>query len=216
MDGLRSEGWSPTWCPERRAAAEMSATAGLRAVLVDLSVADRDVPAVLAAAYGGTRAPLPAVVLALRATMTRRISSLPTTAHDFVLHPTDPVEVGLRLQVLARRAQAVDSARPLVIDDLVLDEDARLVYRSGQAVFLTPTEFDLLHYLMRNPRRALSKRELLEEVWGFDVTQERDNVVELFISYLRKKLHGDLGEPVIHTVRGVGYLLWPLPARSEG
>ena len=148
--------------------------------------------------------------------MTRRISSLPTTAHDFVLHPTDPVEVGLRLQVLARRAQAVDSARPLVIDDLVLDEDARLVYRSGQAVFLTPTEFDLLHYLMRNPRRALSKRELLEEVWGFDVTQERDNVVELFISYLRKKLHGDLGEPVIHTVRGVGYLLWPLPARSEG
>jgi two-component system OmpR family response regulator len=86
-------------------------------------------------------------------------------------------------------------------------EDAREVWRAGEAIELTATEFELLRYLMRNPRRVLSKPQILAQVWDYDFGGSA-HVVELYISYLRKKL--DTGRPpMIHTVRGVGYVLKP-------
>jgi two-component system OmpR family response regulator len=95
----------------------------------------------------------------------------------------------------------------LVVGDLTLDEDSREVRRGGDSITLTATEFELLRYMMRNPRRVLSKAQILDRVWHYDFGGQ-SNVVELYISYLRKKI--DAGRsPMIHTLRGAGYALRP-------
>ncbi len=95
----------------------------------------------------------------------------------------------------------------LVVGDLTLDEDSHEVARAGEIIGLTATEFELLRYLMRNPRRVLSKAQILDRVWNYDFGGQA-NVVELYISYLRKKI--DAGRPpMIHTMRGAGYVLKP-------
>lgn len=89
----------------------------------------------------------------------------------------------------------------------MLDEDSHEVWRDGQEIHLTATEFELLRYLMRNPRRVLSKTQILDRVWSYDFGGQA-NVVELYISYLRRKI--DVGRaPMIHTRRGAGYLIKP-------
>ncbi len=121
-------------------------------------------------------------------------------------------EVVARLRGLIRRSGAADR-RPesvLVVGDLTLDEDSHDVTRAGVDIHLTATEFELLRYLMRNPRRVLSKAQILDRVWSYDFGG-RANVVELYISYLRRKI--DAGrEPMIHTRRGAGYLIKPAVA----
>ena len=95
----------------------------------------------------------------------------------------------------------------LVVGDLTMDEDSHEVTRGGEQIQLTATEFELLRYLMRNPKRVLSKAQILDRVWNYDFGGQA-NVVELYISYLRKKI--DAGRaPMIHTMRGVGYVLKP-------
>ena len=99
------------------------------------------------------------------------------------------------------------SASVLAVGDLTMDEDTHEVTRAGAQIALTATEFELLRYLMRNPRRVLSKAQILDRVWNYDFRGQA-NVVELYISYLRKKI--DVGRtPMIHTVRGVGYVIKP-------
>ena len=108
-----------------------------------------------------------------------------------------------------RRSGASDHAASnvLTVGDLVLDEDSHEVRRGGEEIALTATEFELLRYLMRNPRRVLSKAQILDRVWNYDFGGQA-NVVELYISYLRKKI--DAGRaPMIHTMRGAGYVLKP-------
>ncbi|MBO8194211.1 winged helix-turn-helix transcriptional regulator [Streptomyces oryzae] len=109
----------------------------------------------------------------------------------------------------------------LVVGDLVLDEETREAWRGGDRIRLTATEFELLRFLMRNPRRVLSKAQILDRVWNYDVGRHA-NLVELYISYLRRKI--DAGrERMIHTRRGAGYVLKPsvipvfgLPRAEEG
>lgn len=114
-----------------------------------------------------------------------------------------------RLRGLIRRSGAADrrSESVLVVGDLALDEDSHEVSRGGDNIHLTATEFELLRFLMRNPRRVLSKAQILDRVWSYDFGGQA-NVVELYISYLRRKI--DAGrEPMIHTRRGAGYLIKP-------
>ncbi len=121
-------------------------------------------------------------------------------------------EVLARLRGLLRRAgmTRAGAGDRLAVGDLVMDEEAREVTRAGELVDLTPTEFELLRFLMRNPRRVLSKAQILDRVWSYDFGGQA-HVVELYISYLRKKI--DAGRaPLIHTVRGVGYVLKPVPS----
>jgi two-component system, OmpR family, response regulator len=126
-----------------------------------------------------------------------------------VTKPFSLEELVARLRGLLRRAgmTAARQGSELVVGDLVLDEDSREVRRGNDLVELTATEFELLRYLMRNPRRVLSKAQILDRVWSYDFGGQ-SNVVELYISYLRKKI--DAGrQPMIHTVRGAGYVLKP-------
>jgi two-component system, OmpR family, response regulator len=117
---------------------------------------------------------------------------------DDELTLTDPLPMALRYE---------GPKAPLTVGDLTLDEDSHEVARDGTTVALTATEFKLLRYLMSNPRRVLSKAQILDRVWNYDFGGQV-NVVELYISYLRKKI--DAGRPpMIHTVRGAGYVLKP-------
>ncbi|ETI90029.1 MAG: DNA-binding response regulator, partial [Propionibacterium sp. DORA_15] len=118
-------------------------------------------------------------------------------------------EVIARLRALLRRSGATEpkSDSTLIVGDLTLDEDSHEVRRAGEEIHLTATEFELLRYLMRNPKRVLSKAQILDRVWNYDFGGQA-NVVELYISYLRKKI--DKGrDPMIHTMRGAGYVLRP-------
>ncbi|MFD7553776.1 response regulator transcription factor [Streptomyces sp. NPDC059835] len=138
-----------------------------------------------------------------------RIAGITAGGDDYVTKPYSLEEVLARLRGLLRRAgmTAGPGASVLTVGDLTMDEEAREVRRGGAVVDLSRTEFELLRFLMRNPRRVLSKAQILDRVWAYDFGG-RAHVVELYISYLRKKV--DAGRsPMIHTVRGVGYVLKP-------
>ncbi|MET9921935.1 response regulator transcription factor [Streptomyces sp. NPDC059605] len=138
-----------------------------------------------------------------------RIAGITAGGDDYVTKPYSLEEVLARLRGLLRRAgmTAGPGTNRLTVGDLTMDEEAREVRRGGAVVELSRTEFELLRFLMRNPRRVLSKDQILDRVWSYDFGG-RAHIVELYISYLRKKI--DAGRtPMIHTVRGVGYVLKP-------
>jgi two-component system OmpR family response regulator len=138
-----------------------------------------------------------------------RVAGITAGGDDYVTKPFSLEEVLARLRGLLRRAHLTrqQTEGSLSVGDLTMDEDAREVRRNGEIIDLTATEFELLRFLMRNPRRVLSKAQILDRVWNYDFGGQA-HVVELYISYLRKKI--DAGRlPLIHTVRGVGYVLKP-------
>ena len=138
-----------------------------------------------------------------------RIAGLTAGGDDYVTKPFSLEEVVARLRALMRRSGAQQAATSslLTVGDLTLDEDSHEVRRGGTEISLTATEFELLRFLMRNPKRVLSKAQILDRVWNYDFGGQA-NVVELYISYLRKKV--DAGhDPMIHTMRGAGYVLKP-------
>jgi two-component system, OmpR family, response regulator len=138
-----------------------------------------------------------------------RVAGITAGGDDYVTKPFSLEEVLARLRGLLRRANLSreQAEGSLAVGDLTMDEDAREVRRNGELIDLTATEFELLRFLMRNPRRVLSKAQILDRVWNYDFGGQA-HVVELYISYLRKKI--DAGRaPLIHTVRGVGYVLKP-------
>jgi two-component system OmpR family response regulator len=152
---------------------------------------------------------LPVLLLTAKDAVEDRIAGLTAGGDDYVTKPFSIEEVVLRLRALLRRTgvTTVDSGAQLVVGDLVLDEDSHEVMRAGEPVSLTSTEFELLRFMMRNSKRVLSKAQILDRVWSYDFGG-RSNIVELYISYLRKKI--DSGrEPMIHTLRGAGYVLKP-------
>jgi two-component system OmpR family response regulator len=152
---------------------------------------------------------LPVLLLTAKDAVEDRIAGLTAGGDDYVTKPFSIEEVVLRLRALLRRTgvTTVDSGAQLVVGDLVLDEDSHEVRRAGEPISLTSTEFELLRFMMRNSKRVLSKAQILDRVWSYDFGG-RSNIVELYISYLRKKI--DSGrEPMIHTLRGAGYVLKP-------
>ncbi|GAA4119255.1 response regulator transcription factor [Nocardioides fonticola] len=178
------------------------------AVVLDIQLPDFDGLEVLRR-MRGTDPDLPVVFLTARDAVEDRIAGLTAGGDDYVTKPFSLEELVARLRGLMRRAgaQQAASSSVLTVGDLTLDEDSHEVFRDGQEINLTATEFELLRFLMRNPRRVLSKAQILDRVWNYDFGGQA-NVVELYISYLRKKI--DVGrEPMIHTMRGAGYVLKP-------
>ncbi|OBB91712.1 response regulator transcription factor [Mycolicibacterium peregrinum] len=151
----------------------------------------------------------PTLFLTARDSVVDRVSGLTAGADDYMTKPFSLEELVARLRGLLRRsshiAPPVDEV--LRVGDIVLDGASHEVSRDGATLALTVTEFELLRYLMRNPRRALSRAEILDQVWNYGFGG-KSGIVDLYISYLRRKV--DTGhEPMIHTVRGVGYMLRP-------
>jgi two-component system OmpR family response regulator len=155
---------------------------------------------------GADRARVPIVFLTARDATEDKIRGLTLGGDDYVTKPFSLEELLARIRSILRRAGLAEpDSNRLVFEDLELDEDAHEVLRNGHVVDLTATEYRLLRFLMRNPRRVLTRAQLLEHVWEYDFGGDA-RVLETYISYLRKKLDG-LGPPLIHTVRGVGYAL---------
>lgn len=154
----------------------------------------------------------PILVLTARDGVSDRVSGLDAGADDYLPKPFALEELLARVRSLVRRASADSIAAEapveskLSFEDLELDADTREVSRGGRAISLTRTEFALLQLLMENPRKVLSRSKILEEVWGYDFPTS-GNALEVYIGYLRKKTEGEGDARLIHTVRGVGYVL---------
>ena len=205
---MRYEGWDVHTATTGTEAVRVAREVRPDALVLDMMLPDFDGLEVMRRVR--TEQPdVPVIFLTARDGVADRIAGLTAGGDDYVTKPFSLEEVIARLRGLLRRSGAT-TARPdtqIVVGDLILDEDSHEVTRAGEPIKLTATEFELLRFLMRNPKRVLSKAQILDRVWNYDFGGQA-NVVELYVSYLRKKI--DAGrEPMIHTMRGVGYDLRP-------
>ncbi len=206
---LRYEGWEIRTAGDGASAVRIAKEFRPDAVVLDVLLPDFSGLEVMRR----LRTVIPAVCvlfLTARDAVEDRIAGITAGGDDYVTKPFSLEEVLARLRGLLRRAgvtRTVQAGSELIVGDLTMDEDAREVRRGGELIELTTTEFELLRFLMRNPRRVLSKAQILDRVWNYDFGGQA-HIVELYISYLRKKIDASR-DPVIHTVRGVGYVLRP-------
>jgi two-component system OmpR family response regulator len=205
---LRYEGWEIRTAGDGASAMKAAREFRPDAVVLDVMLPDVDGLELLRRLRADTP-DIPVLFLTARDAVEDRIAGLTAGGDDYVTKPFSLEEVVARLRGLIRRTKAADARNEalLVVGDLTLDEDSHEVRRGGDEIALTATEYELLRYLMRNPRRVLSKAQILDRVWNYDFGGQA-NVVELYISYLRKKI--DAGRaPMIHTLRGAGYVIKP-------
>jgi two-component system OmpR family response regulator len=205
---LRYEGWQVEHALTGQAAITQARALEPDVILLDVMLPDLSGLEVLRR-IRATHPHVPVLFLTAKDAVEDRIAGLTAGGDDYVTKPFSLEEVVARLRALLRRAGAVSEREEavLVVGDLRMDEDAHEVSRDGVDIRLTATEFELLRYFMRNPRRVLSKAQILDRVWQYDFGGQA-NIVELYVSYLRRKI--DKGrEPMLHTLRGVGYVLKP-------
>jgi len=148
---------------------------------------------------------VPVLFLTAKSEVEDRVAGLTVGGDDYVSKPFSLIEIVARTKAILRRRQPTDDDRRLRFADLVMDEDSHEVWRSGNPVRLTATEFNLLRLFLLNPRHVLSKDQIIDHVWHYDFGGNQ-NIVETYVRYLRKKLDA-FGPPLIHTIRLVGYVL---------
>jgi DNA-binding response OmpR family regulator len=196
--GLTQAGYAVDWLRDGEAAVAALSAESFAAVVLDLGLPKRDGLSVLQW-LRGRRDATPVLILTARDQLEDRVRGLDLGADDYVLKPFDLDEVAARLRALVRRAHG----RPeplLTVGEIELNPAARTVTRSGQTVDLTPREFDLLHLLLQNADRVLTRRALEEQLYTWNEAVD-SNALEVHIHHLRRKL----GSELIRTVRGVGY-----------
>jgi two-component system, OmpR family, response regulator len=205
---LRYEGWQIRAVATGSAAVRVARQFRPDAVILDVMLPDFDGLEIMRR-LRAQDPNLPVLFLTARDAVEDRVAGLTAGGDDYVTKPFSLEELVARLRALLRRT-GVGTAKEtavIAVGDLNLDEDSHEVQRGGESIALTATEFELLRFMMRNPRRVLSKAQILDRVWSYDFGGQA-NVVELYISYLRKKI--DAGrQPMIHTLRGAGYVLKP-------
>jgi two-component system response regulator MprA len=146
------------------------------------------------------------LMLTARDAIENRVEGLDSGADDYLVKPFAPAELVARVHALLRRVESKHQSQAVAYADVSLDPLTHEAHRGDLLLNLTVTEFNLLHLLLRHPRQVLERSQILNEVWGYDFGGD-DNVLEIYIGYLRKKLESN-GEPrLIQTVRGVGYVL---------
>jgi len=148
----------------------------------------------------------PVLMLTARDAIENRVQGLEAGADDYLVKPFAPEELIARIHALLRRSGAAASTKPLSVSGLTLDPATRQAHYGNQTFDLTPTEFDLLYLLMRHPNQVLERGQILNDIWGYDFSGE-DNVLDVYVGYLRKKINAAGCPRLIHTVRGAGYVL---------
>jgi two-component system response regulator MprA len=146
------------------------------------------------------------LMLTARDAIENRVEGLESGADDYLVKPFAPAELVARVHALLRRVDKKTENKPLTYADISLDPSTREVKRGERSISLTVTEFNLLQLLIRHPRQVLERNQILNDVWGYDFGGD-DNVLEIYIGYLRKKLEYNHEPRLIQTVRGVGYVL---------
>ncbi len=146
------------------------------------------------------------LMLTARDAIENRVEGLESGADDYLVKPFAPAELVARVHAMLRRVEAKPENQKAAYLDVTLDPATREAKRGDLLLNLTVTEFNLLHLFLRHPRQVLERRQILNDVWGYDFGGD-DNVLEIYIGYLRKKLEAEGGSRLIQTVRGVGYAL---------
>lgn len=201
----RYEGWEAVTAHSGREALRLAADFSPDIVVLDLMLPDIDGFGVLDR-LRAAGAMVPVVFLTARDTVADRVAGLTRGGDDYLVKPFAVEELMARLRTVLRRSAGPGFERSsLRVADLTMDEDTREVRRGEAQVTLTPTEYDVLRYLMRSSPTVLTKAQILDHVWEYGFGG-RSNVVELVISRLRRKLDAT-GSPLIHTVRGFGYVV---------
>ncbi|MDY6051257.1 MAG: response regulator transcription factor [Rothia sp. (in: high G+C Gram-positive bacteria)] len=204
---LRFAGFEVVTAANGREALEKAETESPDLAVLDVMLPDMDGFTVTRKLRSSGRL-FPVLFLTAKDDTEDKVTGLTVGGDDYVTKPFSLDEVVARIRAVLRRTQPhIEEDSRLRVDDLVLDDDAHEVFRGDREIDLSPTEFKLLRYLMLNPNRVLSKAQILDHVWEYDFNGDA-SIVESYISYLRRKIDNDQNlPPLIHTKRGVGYLL---------
>jgi len=202
---LKLEGYRVSFAHDGRQALQMMTGSTQDAVILDLGLPLMDgLEVCRRVRERGDRTPV--LMLTARDAVTDRVEGLDAGADDYLVKPFALDELLARLRALLRRSTATPSEGVLKFGDLILDLQTMEVSRGPRELQLTRTEFRLLELFMRNPRVVLTRSRIFEEVWGYDFGAS-SNALEVYVSYLRRKLEAEGESRLIHTVRGVGYTL---------
>ena len=203
--GLSEQGYAVAVAEDAKSGLERALRDPFDLLILDVMLPDSDGFEVLRALRAkGVQAP--ALFLSARGEVADRIRGLNLGADDYLVKPVAFAELLARIQAVARRSLAEPDDGRLTAADLVLDLKRHSVERSGRPVELTPKEFELLEYLLRNAGHAVSRAMITEQVWGYGF-DTYSNLIDVHINHLRKKVDQDFGLKLIHTVKGVGYML---------
>jgi DNA-binding response OmpR family regulator len=207
QSGLEQEGYAADVLHDGSAAGEQALAVDYDAVVLDLMLPGRSGFEVLRD-IRARKAEIPVLILTAKATVEERVAGLDGGADDYMAKPFALAELSARLRALLRRGHPRESI--LKLADLELDSIRRIVRRAGSRIELKPKEYALLEYLMRNSGRAVTKTLIIEHVWNIHF-DSISNVVEVHINSLRNKVDRGFTPELIHTVRGVGYMLADTP-----
>lgn len=206
---LQHEGYEVEWADNGKEGLAKALQEEWSCILLDLQLPGKDGYELLEE-LRITKPRVPVLIMTARDDVTDKVKGLDLGANDYITKPFDYEELSARIRAVLRTAKAYDNqgedGGALCVDGLTADLRSRTVRREDGPIDLTPREFDLLVYLMRNPGIPLSRERLLSEVWGFDFAGET-NLVDVYIRYLRQKIDKGNRKKLIHTVRGVGYSL---------
>jgi two-component system OmpR family response regulator len=201
---LRYEGYEVRVAASGRSALNAAQEAPPDLIVLDVMLPDLDgIEVTRRLRADGIKVPI--LFLTARDSIEDKLAGLAIGGDDYVTKPFSLAEVVARTRAILRRTQGESDDRALRFADVLMDEDTHQVWRAGVPINLTATEFSLLRFFLQNPKRVLSKTQILDHVWHYDFGGD-SNVVETYVSYLRKKLD-QVGPPLIHTIRLVGYAL---------
>jgi two-component system OmpR family response regulator len=205
--GLREAGYTVDHAKDGDAGFDLARHERYDAIVLDLMLPGRDGLSVI---EGIREAGLttPVLILTARRSVDDRVKGLQTGGDDYLTKPFALPELLARVQALLRRSQGTPESPRLVVGDLVMDRLTRKVERQGRPIDLRPREFALLELLMRSAGQVVSKTMILSEVWGYSF-DPGSNVVDVLVFRLREKIDRGFDRPLLHTIRGVGYVLNP-------
>ena len=205
LKGLKAAGYATDHAFDGETGLHLGLTEPYDAAIIDIMLPGKDGLSIIEALRRGKNR-MPVIILSARGEVRDRVKGLETGADDYLTKPFSFSELLARVQALIRRARDVSEPMRLAVGELSLDLVTRRVVRGGRKIELQPLEFSLLEYLMRNAGRVVSKTMIMEHVWDYNF-DPRTNVVEARICSLRDKVDKEFDTKMIHTVRGVGYVL---------
>ena len=205
--GLREAGFAVDVAADGRAGLERALAGGHDAAIVDVMLPRMDGLALIDA-LRARQVRMPVLILSAKRSVDDRVRGLQAGGDDYLTKPFAFAELLARVQALIRRASGAAEPTRLTAGDLSLDLLTRRVQRGAQAIELRPREFALLEYLLRNAGRVVSKTSILSHVWGYNF-DPNTNVVDVLVSRLRDRIDRPFPVKLLHTVRGVGYILRP-------
>jgi len=204
---LRHEGYETESCPDGRSGLERALSGGFDLVLLDVMLPLMGGVEVLCRLR--KESAVPVIFVTARDAVTEKVSGLDLGANDYITKPFHIEELLARIRMVLRAKEPAAQSAPadeLALGDLVLNSSSRQVTRAGEAIELTKTQYDLLEYLLRNRDIVLTRDQILSRVWGYAFTGN-SNVVDVYVRYVRNRIHDTEESRIIETVRGIGYVI---------